>query len=320
MPVARPRALDARARAVAVLVAAFSVGGCYKPTITDNGFLCASTGKACPDGFTCVDNHCTSMPDKTQPPPQMDSGGMDVMMTMMSDGGTDAGPMCMAPAALCPAGPAAGEACSAACQRGCACGRCNIVDGVPVCVAAGSVKLGDVCLPSADNCGPGLICLLEMCGSGLARCYRHCTTNDQCDATACTIGIEDSQGNPTPYMTCDVPPQTCNPVAVGSGSGCPDPALNCYLTSANQTLCDCPSRPASQGGNNAECTIYSDCAAGFICIKIPGLDMQGTARCHFVCDISAPSCPTSAGADGGAPVPQRCMPTGTGAKYGYCSI
>jgi hypothetical protein len=288
-------------------IAALSLASCYKPSIQDNGFLC-SPKRECPDGYKCgADNHCSLMPLKNPPA----DSGMDLkpdMMTTMPDAGGETS-MCTPPAALCAAGPAAGEVCSPACQKGCDCGRCNVVDGKPTCVAAGTVKLGEVCTPAADNCGPGLICLLEMCGNGLARCYRHCTTNDQCDGTACTIPIDDIKGNPTSYTTCDVPPRDCNPVAAAGGGSCPDPALNCYLTSANQTLCDCPTRPASQGGNNAECTIYSDCAAGFICIA--GVNGQTTPHCHFVCDVAKPSCPNSE---------PRCVPAGTGAKYGYCSM
>jgi hypothetical protein len=185
-----------------------------------------------------------------------------------------------------------------------------VVDGTPTCVAAGTVQLGDVCDANADNCAPGLICLLEMCGNGLARCYRHCTSNDQCGGSACTIPIDNNAGAATGFMTCDVPPRDCDPLAVGA-SGCPDPALNCYLTNASETLCDCPSNPGKQGMNNDPCTIYNDCASGFICIA---LGQQTAPRCHFVCDIAQPSCPSNG--DGGM---QTCMPAGPGAKYGYCS-
>jgi hypothetical protein len=176
-------------------------------------------------------------------------------------------------------------------------------------VPAGTVKLGELCNANADNCAPGLICLLEPCGNGLARCYQHCTKDDQCNATACTIPIQDSKGNDTSYRTCDVPPRTCNPV---DGSGCPSLSFNCYLTSASQTLCDCPGA-GKLGQNNDPCTIYNDCAEGYICIS--GVNGQTTPHCHFVCDVSKASCP--ANGDGGT---QSCVPSGAGAKYGFCSL
>ena len=132
------------------LAAVLSPGGCYKPNITDNGFLCAATGKKCPDGYTCgADHRCSLNP--ASPPP--DSGPPD--MKMMTDGGGE--PVCSLPhvAPLCAEAPAKGDACSPACQNGCDCGRCNVVDGKAKCVATGTVKLGDVCTPgAADNCGP----------------------------------------------------------------------------------------------------------------------------------------------------------------------
>jgi hypothetical protein len=305
MPAARPRDRDAWMRAAVVVAVVLPLGGCYKPNITDNGFQCAPTGKQCPDGYKCgTDNRCSIKPVTTPP---RDSATETVMMT---DAGGDS--MCGAVTPVCQTGPATGDLCSPACQKGCPCGRCNVVNGKPACVPAGTIKLGDVCTPGADdNCGPGLICLIESCGNGLARCYRHCSANDQCDGTACTIVIDDDKGAPTPYTTCDVPPRVCDPVV---GTGCPDPALNCYLTSANQTLCDCPTGPAMEGMNNAPCMIYSDCASGFICIS--GVNGQTTPHCHFVCDVAKPSCP-SAGGDGGQ---MRCVPAGTGAKYGYCAL
>jgi hypothetical protein len=115
--------------------------------------------------------------------------------------------------------------------------------------------------------------------------------------------IDDDKGNHTSYLTCDVPSRECDPVA---GTGCPDPALNCYLTGANATLCDCPNAPAMQGTNNAPCTFYNDCAEGFVCIS--GVDGQTSPHCHFVCNIAAPSCPATT----------HCISPNAGAKFGFC--
>jgi hypothetical protein len=281
---------------------------CYKPQIQDGGFLCAAVGKRCPDGFSCYDNHCSRNP--TTPPPTDASQTGD---------GAD-GSMCTSPpvTALCAAPPAAGDACNPTCQTGCACGRCNVVGDAPACVPSGTVQLGQICRPGdADNCAPGLVCLPEVCGNGLARCYQYCTDDAQCKTTICTITIDDASNNPTRFKTCDVPPIACDPV---NNAGCPDPAFNCYLTSNNTTLCDCPSNadPTKLGKNGAACNIYNDCAPEFVCIGNVG-GLVGN-HCHFACNVANPSCPNTTGADGGVGPPAACVPSGTGSKYGYCNI
>jgi hypothetical protein len=312
MPAARRRHLELAACAFAAALAALSSAGCFKPNILDGGFQCAASGKPCPDGFRCgADNRCERMPITSLPDAGTDAGaGTDAKkdMATSTDGGD--GGACPPVAPLCADEPDAGEACSPSCQRGCGCGqRCTVIDGKAACVPAGTVQLGELCNSNADNCAPGLICLIETCGNNLARCYRHCTLgkDEQCNGTACTINIEDNNHNPTSYYTCDVPSRACNPV---DGSGCPSLSFNCYLTSANQTLCDCPGT-GKQGMNNDTCTLYSDCAPGFICIS--GVDGQTTPHCHFVCDVSK-------GTTGCTLAEPMCTPAGMGAKFGYCSM
>jgi hypothetical protein len=282
-----------------VVAVASATAGCYKPTIKDGGFACATTGMRCPEGFSCgADDHCWINPSSADAgvdtKPVTDAGGSDTAMCSMP-----------ATAALCDQGPAAGETCSPACQRGCSCGRCNVVGGQATCVAAGTIKLGEICNANADNCEAGLTCLLETCGNGLARCYRLCTDKVQCGDTACTITINDANKTGRTYTTCDVPTYACDPVG---GGGCPAPAFNCYLASTDRTVCDCPTRPAAQSGNNADCSYYSECAAGFVCIS--GVDGQTTPHCHFACEVAKGGCPTGA----------HCVPMGTNAKYGYCAL
>jgi hypothetical protein len=273
--------------ALAALGALASVS-CFKPNIEEGGFLCAADGKmSCPDGLRCgPDNRCYRTPP------------------LVVDGGGDTAPVCTTAAVTptCADGPAVGQACNPTCQTGCACGRCNVVGSKPTCVPPGTVPLGEVCmLGISDNCAPGLICLQEECGNALGRCYQFCTSNAQCmDATICQIPVDDANNKPTGFTTCDVPPHTCDPV---SNTGCPNPALNCYLTSLGQTLCDCPSK---SGQNDAPCTIYSDCAPMFVCVT--GVGGETTAHCHFACAVASPACPTGT----------TCMPAATGASFGYC--
>ena len=270
----------------ALVAAAFAASGCYKPDIAEGGLACAEVGKACPDGFQCANGRCY------QNPP--------------SNGVAGGEPMCASPPVtpVCQDAPRTGESCNPTCQKGCECGRCNVVaSGHTACVPSGTVKLGEVCkIGSSDNCAPGLICLTESCGNNLGRCYKHCTTTDQCDGTICQIPILDSHSNDTGFKTCDVPPHACDPV---NNTGCPDPAFNCYLTSASLTLCDCPGTTA--GGKNGDpCTIYTDCAPGYVCVS--GGGGVAAAHCRFACSVASPAC--SAGTS--------CIPTGTGAQYGYC--
>jgi hypothetical protein len=266
-------------------LAAVLLGGCYKPAIDEGGFVCAVSGKRCPDGFQCAaDNHCYQNPS-------------------VIDAGSE--PMCASPPVTptCQDAPKVGQVCNPACQKGCDCGRCNVVGSNAACVPSGTITLGEVCkLGNADNCAPGLICLQEACGNGLGRCYLHCTSNDQCDGTICQIPIEDATGQDTGFRACDVPGRACDPV---NNTGCPNPALNCYLTSGNMTLCDCPSNPGQAGGmKGALCTIYSDCAPSWVCATALG---ETAPHCHLACNALASSCPGS-----------TCVTTGTSPKYGYC--
>jgi hypothetical protein len=174
-----------------------------------------------------------------------------------------------------------------------------------MCVAIGTAKLGDACKAGAgDNCGPGLICLREACGNGLARCYKHCTKNDQCGGSFCQIAINDDMDKPTGFLVCDVAPRTCDPV---TNTGCPDPALKCYLSGSSDTTCDCPSNPAKPAKAGDDCRIYNDCDGGLVCVS--GVGGVTTPKCRYACNVAAPSCPNNA----------ICVPVGTNAKYGYCN-
>jgi hypothetical protein len=260
------------------------ITACYQPDLTNGGLQC-SAGK-CPEGYTCSDrdNHCWR--PGTGPSTTGDGGGSDVVCTNPP----------VTP--ICAEAPTAGTRCNPSCQTGCECGRCNIVGKVADCVPAGVKTLGQTCNPAADDCAPGFICLQEACGGGtLGRCYKHCATTDQCGGTICQIPIQDSTGNDTGYRACDVAPQTCDPIAK---TGCPAPALNCYVSGSSTTVCDCPNRPADMGGLDAACTIYSDCAPGLVCVSTG----PGGARCRPLCLIAAPAC-------------NNCIASGLG-KYGYC--
>jgi hypothetical protein len=270
---------------MALGLAAGSPAGCYNPSITDHGFICADAGKRCPDGFACnpMTLRCDAV--KTCPVP---------MQT----------PICADP-------PKAGTDCNPACQTGCACGRCNVAGMAAVCsTTIGSATLGQLCTPAKDNCAAGFICLLEpsTCGADVGRCYQHCTTTGaaaaQCGAgRACEIPILDSQSRDTTYRACGLASQVCNPVA---NNGCPSAAFGCYLNITGAlTICDCPT--ATTGMIlGASCTNYNDCAAGLVCTDSTG---SVGRHCRQVCTQSTTAT--------GCPNGQRCIAIGT--MYGYCA-
>jgi hypothetical protein len=270
-------------RWLSALVLGAAVLACYRPTIQDGGLLCDLTvvdeSFQCPEGFKCAaDNHCWRDPTKVK-----------------GDGG-DGKPACQLPfvTPLCADPPAAGQACNPACQTGCECGRCNVVGGVPTCVAPGGIKLGEVCkLGAEDNCAPGLYCQREGCGNELGRCYRHCTKNDQCTGSVCSFTID-----ATAFKLCEVAPQTCDPL---NDTGCPSPALHCYITSGDQTLCDCARNATGKGLTGDPCVFYSDCAPGYVCFRSAGEE----PKCRAACLIATPACGAGEACTGGT-------------KYGHC--
>jgi hypothetical protein len=276
-----------RAAHIRLLVAtlAAALGGCYKPDILDGGYLCAEAGQLCPDGFTCLADH------------RCHHAGAKIDASM-----------CTVPAVtpLCQDAPQTGQACNPSCQLGCMCGRCNVNgSGASVCTTVGAKTLGQTCtIGNGDDCGAGLICLREVCGNLLGRCYQHCSRDEQCGGRICQITVQDSAGSPTSFKACDLAPQTCNPV---DNTGCPNPALNCYVSSSNETLCDCPNDPGQQGHTGDTCMFYNDCAPGFLCISNVG-GLAGP-HCHPVCDLNAPVCPTL----------NHCVSTGS-SNYGVCSL
>jgi hypothetical protein len=265
---------------LASLGGALHAGGCYNPNITDGGFLCGGGdgGTRCPEGFTCNlnDRRCYK-------------SGETTCSTQVTP--------------LCAEQPKAGTACDPACQTGCACGRCNISGSAPACVSSVGMKtLGQTCSPTNDDCQPGLICLLEACGTQLGRCYQNCTSTAQCKSgTTCSIPILSGSQVDTGYRACDLAPQDCDPIGK---TGCPNAAFTCYLDSAGATLCDCPNRAAPVATDGA-CSAFNDCAAGLVCVTPAGAT---AARCRPICLQSG----TSTCANG-----RRCV--ADGARYGYCA-
>jgi hypothetical protein len=228
-------------------IAGFLAIGCYRPNVLSGGLVCAvgEDGGVCPDGFHCskIDNHCYS-----------GDGGPEVTVC------TDASPTLFS---VCNDPPPSGSECNPACQTGCTCGRCTVSGSKAVCTTPGSKAVGELCDLTNDNCAVGLGCVKDGCGTNLGRCRQFCRSSAECTG-GCNLLVG-------AISVCEPPSQSCNPV--GAGSGCPDPALTCYLEGTT-TICDC-------GGSLAEgmgCTFSSECAPGMTCIGF-----MGSPSCHVVC-------------------------------------
>lgn len=250
-------------------ICAVAAVGCFDPKIESGNLHCAPADNACPDGFTCSTGFCVTKGDAAASDVRAD--GADGPATDLTDAAPTDKPSdattCPNPvAALCSPAAGATAACDPVCQTGCPCGqRCTVSGSGPVCaaqVAAGAKVLGQTCVPSTDDCAPGLACLREACGSNLGRCYRFCRDASMCGTdVACATQVNSSNDMALGQLACDLAEQTCDPIA---GTGCPDAALSCFVTTAGHTICDCPGRARREGDS---CRGYDDCALGLACLQ-----------------------------------------------------
>jgi hypothetical protein len=108
--------------------------------------------------------------------------------------------------------------------------------------------------------------------------------------------VYDVLDNPTALTVCELPAQVCNPVGTAD---CGHPELACYVSSTNQTVCDC--RGTAQSGQ--PCTLFNSCIPGFRCVSV-GL---AAPVCLKTCTFGVPGeCPAG-----------NCTNAGGGA-FGYC--
>ena len=295
--------------ALPALAASASAIGCYKPIIVDGGFQCHAGSKLCPDGFLCdpSTNTCRrQLSSDARPDGAGGTGGGDARDATLEGGfdgktdATDAG--CFMPRSGC----TPQSACDPFCQTGCSCRtKCSVnTAGTLTCNAPfGNIPrtLGqscDIASPGTpaqtDTCVPGLVCLVDGCGS---RCYQFCRGDNDCANATCS---RDAGGG---KMVCDVPFATCDPEA-GSNS-CPLAAQGCYVSAVqpDKTLCDCPGGGQTVGQT---CNQNRDCLPGLVCADPFG---DGTTVCRPVCKLasSCAGCATSR---------SRAVPGST--IYGFC--
>jgi hypothetical protein len=260
---------------VVLMVVVLGVGGCYSPKVGP-GLACAEApAKRCPDGFECANQLCVSVGGGTG-----GTGGAGLGGGSGGGGGTagqgGTGGTCAKPiVSLCPVAAGAPAGCDPVCQNGCGCGlRCNVTLAGASCLAPlGAKVVGEACRPDADDCAPGLICQQEACGTNLGRCYRLCRDPSACVSSGvCSTFAVVSGGASAIQRICDLGDRTCDAFA---RTGCPDPALNCYVTGPNHTRCDCPGMQLAEG---AACVHPNDCGAGLACLGV-----DGSLRCYKLC-------------------------------------
>lgn len=235
--------------------------GCYQPHVTPGGLKCALGSKSCPDGFTCVNDLCQALSG---------AGGN------AGSGGAGGAPTCANPVAPLCAPSDLSSVCDPVCQTGCACGQRCLVQaaGLGCATATGQKVQGQVCQPGIEECGPGLVCVQESCGTNLARCRRMCRDATVCaEGAACTHPVLLANQTQSGQRACDLGDEPCDPYAA---TGCPDPALHCYVTGPSRTSCDCASGAELTEGQT--CSAYNDCAVGLACIQA-----GGSSRCMQLC-------------------------------------
>ena len=165
-----------RSSAIVLLISLGATIGCYSPQIKQGGLLCTDA-IGCPDNYRCINGHCYT-----------GDAGRDVPMK----------PNCMSvtpDASTCSRDLAPGQACNPACQSGCSCGWCAVMNSTATCITGtmpGTKQAGDVCDPSSPTqCAPGLFCRAE-CGSG--HCYKYCETTSDCPVVRNDVHRQRTEG------------------------------------------------------------------------------------------------------------------------------
>jgi hypothetical protein len=172
------------------------------------------------------------------------------------------------------------------------------------CTAGGAGAAGTVCNTNAD-CQPGTQCFnYTSIGCAVKLCLRFCNTDGECAAFGAGGGGPGSfcQGPVmcpaflTAYRTCTF---NCDPRAAAAGTrgGCPN-LLACIMPGdMDQVDCGCP-EPTRTKRDGEACASAADCAPGFICNRMSGLQTcRAICRCNAnasgACTATPNDCPTA---------------------------
>jgi hypothetical protein len=282
--------------AMALTLAVFELG-CFKPSIKDGGFLCATTGVKCPEGFSCnpANNRCWLYASDGGPVERPDGPTTDVG----PDVPPDVPPTCTTFDAFVPPDggctPQDGGLCDPVCQTGCTPGcrvKCSVPEVPQLTLTCNPALLnslnrfrreGEFCdrvsmgaASQTDDCGPGLVCMTDFCAS--PRCYKFCRSNSDCPNSFC------EKDGPGGTMVCDIPfNDACTPTAPVSGCG----TQSCYVSSTHptHTICDC----TGSVPEGYQCDRSRDCFPGLLCVRPAGAGFE----CRRVCrlDGTGAQCP-----------------------------
>ena len=230
------------------------VTDCYKPSVESGGLFCATTGKPCPDGFTCTGGLCVS----STPDASSSTGG---------HGGSLA------------SGGRVGSGGQIATGGGGQVGS----GGAPGSGGASQLQaVGQACIimnrgaaNQSDNCEADAVC------SGYCpqtTCFRTCTSDADCPESTC------SRATASGTKICELAYTPCDPHAQDNQQGC-DTSTSCYLLSdkpapngGDQTVCDCEH---GEGAVGDSCVDSRDCFPRLVC---PPTGLPGGGACRAVCD------------------------------------
>ena len=163
--------------------------------------------------------------------------------------------------------------------------------------AGGKRTLWQGCLDDPSACGPGLVCLLNVCVPQCDVPDKKCQVGDDAGAATVCVGYVGLTNVGTCWKTCD-PTSTSGCGGLTSGRTC--------LVIASHAVCG-THRLATNGGTDASCKDNADCASGYWCIG---------DKCVRRCALSGGGMPCSSG--------QTCKGFASpfladGVSLGYCS-
>lgn len=284
-----------------------SAAGCYRPSITDGGLVCAAMTPACPDGYSCLEGHChrPTQGDASVPSDLAAERPVNPDATGDADAAKDTGPdltsdadaaMCVVRQALSGCTPQGGGACDPVCQTGCCTDqKCTalssgMADSTTASLGCAKLdagrNLGDTCdvknagtAARSDNCLAGLLCVT---GNSDSICFKMCRNDMDCAGGAkCEMRPIEPKRNLA--SVCGLPTSTCDPT---DKAICPD-KRTCYLITpdkdtGDRTVCDISS---GGKGNGASCTYAFECFPGWTCPATGA----GAGRCQPVCAHSGTS-------------------------------
>ena len=182
-------------------------------------------------------------------------------------------------------GDAGGDALVSACeftnpQPGCGANRSCVVrcsgSGVALgmCSGAGVGKDGDTCRMRED-CEPGTQCFMYACGNV---CRKFCNSDADCPGGACDRRVS-CDGKTTEQRFCS---RTCDPRGEGKDPICQG-NFRCLMFNETPS-CDCVETTRT-GMDGAPCELTTNCAPGFMCVKMG----DAPSICRPICKRADPA-------------------------------